>query len=129
MKSVLILLLLLLTGSYGSDKAVIDGIVSNILKPRHIGEITVTKSPFVNGDRPASKTVSSAKKTTPKVELQGIVNKKALINGRLYQVGDRVEGYQLQTITEEGITLLKNGILYAAKLAANGSEIQIKRDK
>jgi len=129
MKHGILLILLLGTALSGDDKSAIDRIVGNILEPRHVGESLVQKSPFVDGDRPRSKPVAQAKKSTPRVELQGIVNKKALINNRLYQVGDRVEGYQVLTISEEGITLLKNGILYAAKLAAGGSEIHIKRDK
>ena len=113
----------------GNDKATIDAIVKNILEPRQVEAVTVRKSPFVDGDSPAVKLTAPAKKNMPQLELQGIVNKKALINGRLYQVGDTVEGYQIQAITEKGVTLLKNGILYAAKLAASGSEIQIKRDR
>lgn len=126
----ILLPLLLSTGICGNDKASIDSIVKNILEPRHIRQLPVKKSPFVGGNRPLPKTAAPVKKKrAPQLKLQGIVNKKALINGKLYQVGDTVAGYQVQTITENGVTFLKNGMLYAAKLTASGSKIQITRER
>jgi hypothetical protein len=126
----ILLPLLLLSGVYGDEKAFIDTIVKNILEPRHIQQAPIKKSPFVVGKRSRPKSAVPAKKRQmPRLELQGVFNKKALINDRLYTVGNTVKGYQIQTISEEGVTFLKNGILYAAKLAAGGSKIQIKRDR
>lgn len=118
--------LLLGTSLNGYDKTDIDTLVAHILAPRHVGEHLVVKSPFVDGATPVA---ASAKKRTTRLELQGVVNKKALINGQLYRVGDTVRGYQIQTITEKGVTLLKNSILYSATLTEGGSKIQIKRDR
>lgn len=121
--------LLLCSLVYGGDKSSIDTVVDNILKPRHIEMNGVKKSPFVGETSPRSNPPSPSKKSTaPKLEIQGIINKKALINGTLYGVGERIEGYLLQSITENGVTFLKQGTLYTAKLFGR-SKIQIKRDR
>lgn len=133
MKTAIVLFLLFSTGLWAeeeSSKTAIDTLVAHIKAPRNIRTLPVKTNPFV-GEEHAIKTSTPVKKPSdaPQLNVQGIINKKAIIDSRLYGVGEKVKGYAIQTITENGVTLLKNGILYAAKLSGTGRKIQIKRER
>lgn len=132
MKTATFLSLLLFTALLAEEengKTAIDTLVAHIKAPRNIRTSPVKTNPFVGGTYTVKKSPPVKKPSdAPHLALQGIINKKAIIDGRLYGVGDTVNGYAIQTVTENGITLLKNGTLYVAKLSENRSEIQIKRN-
>ena len=133
MKTAILLSLLLFTALLAEEengKTAIDTLVAHIKAPRNIRTLPVKTNPFV-GEEYAIKKSAPVKKPSdaPQLNVQGIINKKAIIDGRLYGVGEKVKGYDIQTITENGVTLLKNGILYAAKLSGTGRKIQIKRER
>jgi len=127
MKTVfLILVSALLLGAV--EKNDIDIAVTKILGPKKITSYRVAKNPFAGRQR-SGKESRPSRKSGFILQVDGVINKKALIDGRLYKVGDRIKGYTLRTITEKGATFMKNGRIYTAKLSNADHDIMIKRDK
>lgn len=88
-------------------------------------EMTWGRNPFlqpgINSVRPP---VGSDKPSVaPKFNLEGIVWDKdfpyAIINGEVWQIGDEVGGYRVQSISKETVTLESNGQTIELKLFAD----------
>lgn len=114
----------------GVEKEDVDAAMTAILGKKNITVLPIQRNPFI-GARTAEP--ESAPPASPKrgfgLKVEGIINKKALIGGTLYRVGERVDGYEIQTITERGVTFMKDGIFYAAALLNGESDIMVKRDR
>ena len=52
-----------------------------------------------------------------KISLEAILNNKALINGKLYQVGDSFNGYKIVKIKDSYIKLSSNGGIKIVKIS------------
>lgn len=104
-----------------------EEIIKALVTPKNIRVGKISKNPFIHTEKvqPAHR----ANKTAPKPDVVGIINKKAVIDGKLYQAGDTINGYTIQTITENGVTFMKNGMIYAEKFANGKNKILIKRDR
>ena len=122
-------ILVLVSYSLSYDKSYIDNIVNDILIKKEVSINKNLKNPFFNPVK-LKKSKPSIKKNpiavTPLPKVTGILNKKALINSSLYKIGDSVDGYIIRTITNNKVTFLKDGTLYANTFIQN--KILFKRD-
>ncbi len=126
--SALLLLPALLASEGGKEQ--VDRLMAHITVQRELPAIPTGHTPFVTAETANPKVRQDPPKTvTPRVALQGIINKKALINDRLYGVGEPVGEYRLQSVTERGVTLIKNDRLYRISLAPGNGKIQLKRGR
>jgi len=107
-------------------KSEISKIISEIEATNTAIHIKKIQNPFLNYKKPevfVDKTITKQIQNEPKVE--AVINKKALINNKLYSVGSVIFGYVIEKITEKSVTFKKNGKTYIKSL--NQSNIKIKK--
>ncbi len=127
---ILIALMLLAPSLFALDQATkerVDAYIAAIRANPSIAFDAAIANPYT-GMRPLSKRTQRDSKSID-VTLQGVLNKKALINGELYEVGHYVAGYRLESVTEKGITLSKNGQTFSKLLAPDTQSILLRRDR
>lgn len=110
------------------EKRKIDVLIEKISTKKYIEVNTNIKNPFVQIERFEKPLPVVKKKEEAVLEVAGVINKKAIINGKLYRAGDEISGNVIQTITEEGVTFMKDGKTFMKKFTKE-DDISIKRDK
>ncbi|MDQ1340876.1 MAG: hypothetical protein QG567_2034 [Campylobacterota bacterium] len=110
------------------EKRKIDVLIEKISTKKNIEINTNIKNPFVQIERFVKPLSVVKKKEEVALEVTGVINKKAIINGKLYRAGDEISGNVIQTITEEGVTFMKDGKAFMKKFTKE-DDISIKRDK
>ncbi len=87
----------------------IDNMVDKI-KERRVGMemkvLTTTPDPFVMVSKADATKVIAPKKKDENIELGGIVNQKAFLNGKWCKVGDDAGGYTVHFIGKKGVVLV-----------------------
>ena len=110
-----------------ATKNEVDALVASIGAAPMITLDSTIANPFT-GSRP-SRPAASQKTAAPKsIQFQGVVNKKALINGGLYGVGQDISGYRLESVTEKGITLSHAGRTYTYSLTPTSGSILLQKE-
>ncbi len=88
----------------------IDKMIAKIKEPRkgiELKELSSIPNPFVTVKKDVNITkVFVPKKREENMELGGIVNRKAFINGAWRKEGDDVSGYTLQYVGPKGVVLV-----------------------
>ncbi|MEA3455139.1 MAG: hypothetical protein U9R26_01405 [Campylobacterota bacterium] len=88
----------------------IDRMIAEIKEPRKgiaLKELSSIPNPFVTIKKDVNITeVFVPKKREENMELGGIVNRKAYINGAWHKEGDDVSGYTLQYVGTRGVVLV-----------------------
>lgn len=112
------------------EKRKIDVLIEKISTKKNIEVNTNIKNPFVQIERFVKPlpVVKKKEEIAAALEVAGVINKKAIINGKLYRAGDEISGNVIQTITEEGVTFMKDGKAFMKKFTKE-DDISIKRDK
>ena len=62
--------------------------------------------------------------STQNLELQAIINNKALLNGQWHKLGDVIDGYTITALHSQGIVLQKSNTRFA--LSLNGTLEQLE---
>lgn len=62
--------------------------------------------------------------STQNLELQAIINNKALLNGQWHKLGDVIDGYTITALHSQGIVLQKSSTRFA--LSLNGTLEQLE---
>lgn len=100
----------LLIGSSTTDR--IDTMVEQIKAPREgvaLKELSATMNPFVaiQLQEVNSTIIFAPEKKNVKMELSGIMNNRAFINGKWHKEGDMISDYNLTHIGKKGVVLTK----------------------
>jgi hypothetical protein len=94
--------------SAGTEK--IDKMVSQIQQPRKgvdLKELSSALDPFIAVKKDENTTeIVVPQKREEQFMLNGIVNRKAYINGKWYKEGDEVSGYILKYVGGKGVVLM-----------------------
>lgn len=109
------------------EKVKVDLMIGQISVKKDIKVNTNIKNPFVQIEKFITP-LPVVQKKEEVLEVTGVINKKAIVNGKLYRAGDSVNGNVIQTITEEGVTFLKDGKVFMKKFTKE-DDISIKRDR
>ena len=64
-----------------------------------------------------------------KIQIDAIINKKVIINSKLYGVGDSVMGFKILTITEKWIKVDKDGKTKTINFISDDNEIKITKER
>jgi len=120
--------MLFYTFAHCGEREKVDELIKILTTPKNIKIDKRVKNPFIHTEKLVQPSLK-IKEKEPMPDVAGVINKKAMINGNLYKAGDTVNGFTIQMITEEGVTFMKNGMIYAEKFANGKNKILIKRDR
>ncbi len=110
MKKIVISFVIMSTIAFSS--AITDNIDDMVdkIRERRVGidmkELSSTPDPFVMVSKVDVTKVVAPRKKDENIELAGIVNQKAFLNGKWCKVGDEVGGYTLNYIGRKGVVLV-----------------------